>query len=100
MLDIFHNLEHVAAASRSLYGDGTDAADDWLETSRQVVFHGDWPAVERHLTATRESFAGTPDKQRSLDELRNYLLPHTHHMNYARRLSEGRSIGSGLIEGA
>ena len=100
VLDIFHNLEHFAAVARNLYGDGTDAAADWLETSRQVVLESDWSEVERHLTATQESFADVPDKQQSLEELRNYLLPHTHHMNYAQRLSAGRSIGSGLIEGA
>ncbi|MBI1313254.1 hypothetical protein GC176_18335 [bacterium] len=85
--------------SRSLYGDGIGAATDWLETSRQIVLQSDWSGIERHLTATRESFSGAPAKQESLDELLNYLLPHTHHMNYAQRLSSGRSIGSGLIEG-
>lgn len=100
VLDIFHNLEHFAAAGRSLYGDGTNEATAWLDKSRQVVLHDDWPAIERHITTTRESFPDSPKKQQSLDELLNYLLPHTHHMAYAQRLSQGRSIGSGLIEGA
>lgn len=100
MLDIFYNLEHFAAVSRSLYGDGTDAAADWLDTSRTVVLGGEWSAIEHHITSTRESFRETPQKQQSLDDLLNYLLPHTHHMNYTQRLSSGRSIGSGLIEGA
>ncbi len=100
VLDIFHNLEHFAAVSRNLYGDGTAAAEKWLETSRQVVLGSDWPEIERHLTATRESLAGAPAREQSLNELQNYLLPHAHHMNYAQRLSSGRSIGSGLIEGA
>jgi hypothetical protein len=101
VLDIFHNLEHFAATARSLYGECvSDEAADWLETSRKVILTGDWSAIERHITTTRESFPGSPKKQQSLDELLNYLLPHTHHMAYAERLSEGRSIGSGLIEGA
>ena len=37
VLDIFHNLEHFAAASRSLYGDGTDAADEWLVSSQSAA---------------------------------------------------------------
>ena len=87
VLDIFHNLEHFAAAGRSLYGDGTNEATTWLDKSRQVVLHGDWPEIERHITTTRESFPDSPRKQQSLDELLNYLLPHTHHMAYAQRLS-------------
>ena len=40
------------------------------------------------------------EKQQPLDELLNYLNPHADHMAYAKRLSLGRSIGSGQVEGA
>ena len=33
-------------------------------------------------------------------ELVAYLAPHADHTDYRRRLAEGRSIGSGLVEGA
>jgi hypothetical protein len=121
VLDIYHNLEHFAATARSLYGDGTDEASAWLESSRQVVLSGDWSAIERHILLTRKSLqagasstadalspvaaagAGsksTSQQESSLTELMNYLNPHANHMAYADRLSTGRSIGSGLVEGA
>ena len=33
-------------------------------------------------------------------ELAGYLGPHTDHTPYRQRLAEGRSIGSGMVEGA
>ena len=42
--------------------------------------------------------ANAPQRTR-LEELRNDLGHHVSHLNYAERLREGRSIGSGQIEG-
>ena len=36
----------------------------------------------------------------ALDSLAGYLCPHAERLHYQQRLAEGRSIGSGLIEGA
>lgn len=99
VLDIFHVLEHFAAAGRRLYGEGTAAAGQWLELSRTVVLSQKWPAIQKHLMTTRESI-GSSEKQQPLDELLTYLNPHADHMAYAERLSLGRSIGSGQVEGA
>ena len=99
VLDIFHALEHFARAARSLYGEGTEAAAKWLDSSRTVVLSGDWSAIQTHLATTRASCDSSSQWQ-ALDELRNYLSPHADHMAYAERLSQGRSIGSGQVEGA
>ena len=36
----------------------------------------------------------------ALGELTGYLAAHTERLNYAHRLNTGRSIGSGMVEGA
>ena len=38
--------------------------------------------------------------QAAMDDLTTYFSKHTTRMNYAQRLHAGRSIGSGMVEGA
>ena len=53
------------------------------------------PALPLHALPLRSAA-----QQTALDALRNDLAPHAPHLNYAERLRERRSIGSGQIEGA
>jgi len=99
VLDVFHALEHVAAAARSLHGEGTTEAADWLDSCRGTLLGQGWTAIHNSITTTRESLT-SPAQQQPLDELLNYLSPHADHMHYAKRLAQGRSIGSGQVEGA
>jgi hypothetical protein len=41
-----------------------------------------------------------PAPRKALEGLREYLGHHVSHLHYAQRLAEGRSIGSGQVEGA
>ena len=115
VLDIFHAIEHLTATSKALLGD-PDEAKAWAELARHTLLHDGWTGIEALLkplviepstppsiSAHRPPQASphrTTAQQTALDELRNYLAPHAHHLNYAERLREGRSIGSGQIEGA
>ena len=99
VLDIFHVLEHFATAGRGIHGEGTNQAAEWLESSRAVVLSGGWPAIFKYITTTGASI-GRPEKQQPLDELLTYLSPHADHIGYAERLSLGRSIESGQVEGS
>ena len=97
VLDVFHALEHIAEASQTLHKDAATATA-WLNEARHVLLHQGWSGMEeflQHAAATR------PETQpAALQALRNYLAPHQHHLNYARRLASGQSIGSGQVEGA
>ena len=42
----------------------------------------------------------TPEERESIRLLRGYLSGHRDRLGYAKRLAEGRSIGSGQVEGA
>jgi hypothetical protein len=44
--------------------------------------------------------AGLAEAGGAAAELADYLAPHAEHTDDRRRLAEGRSIGSGLVEGA
>lgn len=97
LLDIYHALEHVAATSQALHADSA-AANAWLDTARQTLLHHGWSGIEAFLQGQREGRSA--QEQSELNSLRNYLAPHQRRLHYAERLQEGRSIGSGQVEGA
>lgn len=99
VLDIFHAIEHLADAARSVFGEGTDEANAWLDESRQVLVSSGWPGISEHISSTRKPLRSSR-KRKKLDELLNYFSSHTDHLDYASRLASGRSIGSGQVEGA
>lgn len=56
-------------------------------------------AIRDHITQTQRRVRDTTQRE-SLESLREYLGKHSDHLHYAERLTEGRSIGSGQVEGA
>jgi hypothetical protein len=98
VLDVYHALEHVHAAAKTLFGDGTDAAREWTDQARTALLERGWTGIEDHLQHTPPP--DDPTRLQALPGLRNYLGNHVSHLHYAERLAEGRSIGSGQVEGA
>jgi len=95
-LDIYHALEHVADCGKALYGSG-QTFTDWLDRMRLVLLSEGFEGMERELSALKDLDV---DKQKAVLSLREYLNKHKERLRYAQRLAAGRSIGSGLIEGA
>jgi hypothetical protein len=91
VLDFYHATEHVHAAARALHGEGTAAAKDWAACRERALLESGAAGVIAGLGAEAAP-AGA--------ELAAYLEPHRGHTGYRERLREGRSIGSGMVEGA
>jgi hypothetical protein len=89
VLDIYHASEHIYAAAKALRGEGA-GAEDWAGARRRTLLESGAAAVVAELEAEGGAAAA----------LVAYLAPHADHTDYRRRLAEGRSIGSGLVEGA
>ena len=89
VLDISHAGEHVHAAAVALHGAGA-AAEAWYEARRRTL-------LESGASGLLAELASEPG---DVSELVAYLGPHGDHTPYRRRLAEGRSIGSGMVEGA
>jgi hypothetical protein len=89
VLDIYHASEHLHAAAVALHGEGA-AAQAWYERHRLTLLNSG-------ATGLLAELAREPDE---LPDLLGYLRPHLDHTQYRKRLAEGRSIGSGLVEGA
>jgi hypothetical protein len=95
-LDVYHALEHVAACGKTLYGSG-QAFTDWFARVRLILLSEGFAGMERELSALQDL---KEDEQRAVVSLLEYLSKHKERLNYCERLSAGRVIGSGLIEGA
>lgn len=97
LLDVYHALEHAAQAGAALESEATDAAR-WTDGAREALLDGGWRGMLEHIARTLPQ--PTVPRQVAIDRLLDYLAPHQDHLDYARRLAEGRSIGSGQVEGA
>ncbi len=99
VLDIYHASGHISDAGKGLFGDGTAAAKTWLEEGRALLLSDGWAGLCDHIGAT---LLKDPELSghAALGELTGYFAAHTERMNYAHRLNTGRSIGSGMVEGA
>ncbi len=89
VLDVYHAGEHLHAAAVALHGEGP-AAEAWYQRQRRTLLESGATGVIEALKSASEDAS----------ELTGYLEPHRDHTRYAERLAEGRSIGSGLVEGA
>jgi hypothetical protein len=98
LLDIFHATEHVAAAERVLFGEGTGAGRVWTDRVRRRLLGDGWPGLcdaVGELVTPGMSEAG----RSSVDELVSYFAGQSSRLGYYARLRSGRSIGSGVVEG-
>ena len=90
VLDFYHASEHIYTAAHALHGEGTAAAVAWAEGRKRSLLESGADGV----------LAGLRDGPAAARELAAYLEPHRDHTGYRERLGEGRSIGSGMVEGA
>lgn len=102
-LDIWHLMEHLHQAGRSLHGEGSAQATRWAELQRAKLFrYGARRYLQKHLLAqVREHERIEPGGERAaaLRSLLGYLWKHRGRMAYRDRLRRGLPIGSGQIEG-
>ena len=99
VLDVYHALEAINDTSKKLFGDGSPAATIWADTLRTTLLERGGNGFDERWQDTRDSFPANAPQRTRLEELRNDLGHRVPHLNYAERLREGRSIGSGQIEG-
>ena len=99
VLDIYHASGHISDAGKGLLGEGTAAAKAWLKEGRALLLSDGWAGLCDHIGAT---LLKDPELSghAALGELTGYFAAHAGRLNYAHRLNTGRSIGSGMVEGA
>lgn len=88
VLDIYHASEHLWAAAKGRFGEGTAEARAWVAARRATLLRSGASGLVKELVG--ECWSG----------LRVYFEAHVDHTEYGSRLAEGRVIGSGLVEGS
>jgi hypothetical protein len=98
LLDVYHASEHLFAAAWSAFGEGSDQGRRWAEAKRRLLLKSGSEAVRERLAEEMRGVAARSRK--AFKALADYLAPHAGRTGYRERLAAGKSIGSGLVEGA
>ena len=98
VLDVYHALEYVSDAAKGLYGEGTVQTQASYERGRSKLLSDGWSGVCVWV-ADELSREDTAIRRQAVETLVSYLAKHVVRVGYKERLADGRSIGSGLIEG-
>jgi hypothetical protein len=98
-LDIYHGCEHMSAVSKTLYGEGTPAAQSCFEQGRALLLERGWLGVCDFVAAELNQ-QDTSERRQALEELARYFAKHMTRLDYHQCLQEGRPIGSGMVEGS
>ena len=99
VLDAFHAIEHIATAVKAVWGNDTPETTARIATGRVALLGEGKTGIERWI-ADRFGELPADTSGEALIDLAAYLAKHPTRLGYAKRLAEGRSIGSGLIEGS
>ncbi|HHH46877.1 MAG TPA: ISKra4 family transposase [Thiotrichales bacterium] len=99
IVDWYHAVEHLWAAGRALYGEGSEATQRWVKDCETLLWEGQVEALRRRLEAERAR-SRSPAKREALRGLIGYLEKHAGRMDYGRFRAMGLDIGSGCVESA
>ena len=97
VVDIYHVSQHIHDCGKALLGEGP-AARSWAQQRRMELIETGGPAFIAQLARSIKAAPSSTDRQ-ALRKLRNYLQDNADSLWYRQRLAEGKTIGSGMIEG-
>jgi hypothetical protein len=98
-LDIFHAAEHLSDCGKILYKN-VEERQKWFEEMRMVLLKEGYTGMTGRLKVLQRDKNFSKKQRKKVFQLRKYFGKHRSRMKYRERLAEGRSIGSGLVEGA
>ncbi|MDB5330219.1 MAG: hypothetical protein JWP03_1370 [Phycisphaerales bacterium] len=97
-VDVYHVSEHLHGCAKAMYGEGS-VARSWAEQRLEELIQLAGPRFIAQLDQRINSCTQS-EHVAAMKSLRTYLHGNRDRMWYAKRLSEGKPIGSGAIEGA
>lgn len=98
-VDVYHVLERLSNTGKVFYGEETAAYKQWYSAAEKELLSGGFTLLEKRLAHLAKGKQMDRERE-SLRKLRGYLEGHQERLCYWERLSEGRAIGSGQVEGA
>jgi len=97
VLDFPHGAESVAAAGRSVYGEGSAEFTAWFDRQRHQLRHGEEEEVLGELRRLSEQ---EPAHRELIEEKLQYLTKRREMIRYEEFVAAGYPIGSGSVESA
>jgi hypothetical protein len=97
ILDFYHASQHLWAAARARYGEGTGEAKTWATTLTTLMFEEKQAQLRKEIRIWQPR---TKEKQTIRRRLLAYLLEHTNRIAYCTLKEKGYHIGSGAVEAA
>jgi hypothetical protein len=98
ILDWGHCAEHLGTAAQALFGPGTMACHDWLETQLATLRRAPGEVLR---TLAELGLEGLCDERRgAVEGVRRYLAKRADLIDYPAFLAAGLPIGSGIVESA
>jgi hypothetical protein len=94
-----HATEYLTDLARAGFGDDGPAVKEWSKSAQKRLVADGWAGVCEFVNASAETVKDRAAFEAAYPKAANYLTGHRDRMNYAARLRQGRSIGSGMIEG-
>jgi hypothetical protein len=101
VIDIIHVLEYLWRAAHAFCGEGTKAAEAWVQQRLLWLLqdrHAGKIATAMRASAREAELAGSALK--AVDEGADYLQHYAPYMRYGTALKQGLPIATGVIEGA
>lgn len=98
-LDVYHATEYLTDLARAGFGNDGPAVKEWSKSARRRLVADGWAGVCEFVNASAETVKDRAAFEAAYPKAANYLTGHRDQMNYAARLRQGKSIGSGMIEG-
>lgn len=100
-VDLFHVKEHLYELARTLYGEGTAQAQEWLRPLLRFLESRKEGALDvlHQLQELRQRLQGlTASQQEKLDQEIGYFTTHHQRMDYKQAKANGEPVGSGPVE--
>lgn len=95
LVDWYHATEHLANAAKTLYGEGSPAAQRWYRRWETKLYQGHADQLVKTLKLQAKQ---QPHKGEALRKECGYFHKNRKRMNYLDLRSEGYPIGSGMVE--
>ena len=96
IVDWYHAAAYLTPIAQAAFGEGSAAAQNWLQQARQLLWEGQIEAL-RQSCAEMSRYRGTAE---SVDKALSYYGHNQERMRYAELRRRGYQIGSGIVESA
>lgn len=98
-LDVYHATEYLTELARAGFGDDGAAVKEWSKAAQKQLVADGWAGACAFVNVSAETVPDRAALEAAYPKAANYLAGHRDRMHYAARLRQGKSIGSGMIEG-